>query len=91
MKQQSNIEFLISMTKDFLDGKIDALEYSLDFPYEVENRYHEMVKEDKLTAEYIFDCLVEDGAYLFDSLSDEAFREKILEHYDFIRRDDGII
>ena len=41
-----NIDFMMNMTKDFLDGKIDGVTYSLDFPYELEKRYKKMHKED---------------------------------------------
>ena len=41
-----NIDFMMNMTKDFLDGKIDGISYSLDFPYELEKRYKKMKKED---------------------------------------------
>lgn len=36
-----------------------------------------MIKEDKAMAEIIYDCLVEEGANLYDVLSEEKFRGKI--------------
>lgn len=36
---QPNIPSALQMTQDYLDGKIDALTYGLDFPHEVEVRY----------------------------------------------------
>ena len=82
--KQVNIEFILNMTKDYLDGKIDSITYGLDFPYEVETRYKKMIKEDKAMAEIIFDCLVEDGASLYDILSEEEFRDKIEKEYEYI-------
>lgn len=82
--KQVNIEFILNMTKDYLDGKIDSITYGLDFPYEVETRYKKMIKEDKAMAEIIFDCLVEDGASLYDVLSEEEFRDKIEKEYEYI-------
>ena len=32
-----NIEFLLEMTKSYLDGEIDKITYGLDFPYEIHN------------------------------------------------------
>lgn len=72
------------MTKDYLDGKIDLITYGLDFSYEVETRYNKMIKEDKAMAELIYDCLDEDGASLYDVLSDEKFRAKIEKEYQSI-------
>ncbi len=31
-----NIDFIMNMTKEFLDGKMDGVSYSLDFPYELQ-------------------------------------------------------
>ncbi len=31
-----NINFMMNMTKEFLDGKMDGVSYSLDFPYELQ-------------------------------------------------------
>lgn len=80
-----NIDFLMKMTKSYLDGEIDSLFYSLDFPYEVETRYKALLKEDRELAELIYDCLVEDGAYLYDDLTEEGFREKISKEYEYIK------
>ena len=56
-----NINFILNMTKDYLDGKIDFITFGLDFPYEVETRYRKMVKEDREIAE-----LKSRGTVLFD-------------------------
>ena len=80
-----NIDFLMKMTKLYLGGELDSLFYSLDFPYEVETRYKALLKEDRELAELIYDCLVEDGAYLYDDLTEEGFREKISKEYEYIK------
>ncbi len=82
--QKKNIEFLLEMTKSYLDGDMDLISYGLDFPYEVEKRYKDLVKEDKALAEIIYDYLVEDGAYLYDVLTEYKFNKKIAEHYKYI-------
>lgn len=33
---QSNIDYIMNMTKEFLSGTIDEITYTLDFPYEIE-------------------------------------------------------
>lgn len=82
--KNENIKFLLGMTKSYLDGKIDKITYVLDFPYEVESRYKILLKEDRELAELIYECLVEDGAYLYDDLSEEKFKEKIAKEYEYI-------
>lgn len=82
--KDENIKFLFKMTKSFLDGEIDVITYTLDFPHEVETRYKKLVKEDRDIAELIFDCLVEGGVYKYDDLSDEEFMDEIAYQYDFV-------
>ena len=66
----TNINYIMDMTKSFLDGEIDCISFYLDFPYEVEKRYRKMVREDRDYAELIFDFLVEEGTNKYDELSD---------------------
>lgn len=80
----SNFVFLMEMTKDYLDGKIDSIEYWLDFPYELESRYNKLLREDRQLAELIYDCLIENGTNLYVSLTEAEFRERIIQEYDYI-------
>lgn len=82
--KQPNIAFALQMTKDYLDGKIDSLTYRLDFPHEVETRYKKMVRENRMMAELVFDCLAEDGALLYHDLPAEELEAKIREQYEFV-------
>lgn len=76
-----NINYVMNLTKSFLDGEIDSISYSLDFPYEIEKRYRKMVKEDRDYAELIYDCLVEEGTDKYDDLSDVEFAKLIHKQY----------
>lgn len=82
--KKPNVEFLMAMTKAYLDGELDSVSYSLDFPYEVETRYKELLKEDRVLAEIIYDCLVEEGVNLYHELSEKEFKDKISKEYEFI-------
>lgn len=75
------------MTKGFLDGKMDGTTYMLDFPYELELRYQEMLKENREYAELIYDELIERGINVQDdeNLSDSAFRKIIMTRYKYIK------
>ena len=83
---QPNIDFMMTMTKDFLSGKIDEIAYTLDFPYELEKRYKKMHKEDDDYAELIYECLYEEGICLFDELSDSEFKKLIRKQYNYIKQ-----
>jgi hypothetical protein len=43
-----------------------------------------MLRENRLMAELIYDCLVEDGVFLYDGLSDEDFEDQIRRQYEFV-------
>ncbi len=81
----TNIKFVMDMTKSYLDGVIDSIAYSLDFPYEVEKRYRRMVKENRDYAEMIFDTLIEEGIYKYDQLSEAEFMKLIRKQYNYIK------
>lgn len=79
-----NIDFLIEMTRSYLDGEIDSITYKLDFPYELEARYKKLLKEDRALTEVIYDCLLEDGVFLYDDLEEEEFKQKITQEYEYV-------
>ena len=81
----TNINFVMDMTKSFLDGEIDSISYWLDFPYEIEKRYRKMVREDREYAELIFDYLVEEGTNKYDDLTDAQFKKLIRKQYKYIK------
>jgi hypothetical protein len=69
------------MVEAFLKGKMSRLDFRLDFPYEVQQRYLKMAREDEEFAKLIDDRLVEDGVYKGECLNDEAFRELIRKQF----------
>lgn len=83
---QPNINFMMNMTKKFLDGKIDDISYTLDFPYEIEKRYNKMHREDDDYCELIYECLYEEGIAIYDDLSDDEFKELIRNQYNYIKQ-----
>lgn len=81
----TNINYMMDMTKSFLDGEIDCISYWLDFPYEIEKRYRKMVREDRDYAELIYDYLVEEGTNKYNDLSDDQFKKLIRKQYKYIK------
>lgn len=81
-----NIDFMMNMTKEYLSGEMDVIDYSLDFPYELDKRYHMMHREDDDYCELIYECLYEEGVALYDRLSDEEFKKLIRKQYNYIRK-----
>jgi hypothetical protein len=77
----TNINAMLKMVRMYLDGKIDRIELSLDFPYELEKRFNKMCSEDRDYAELINDRLLDDGINAGDDLSDEDFYNLIDKQY----------
>ena len=86
MLSQPNINYMMNMTKKFLDGKIDDIAYTLDFPYELEKHYKKMYREDDDYCELIYECIYEEGITLYNKLSDAEFKKLIQEKYDYIKQ-----
>ena len=82
-----NINYLMDMTKEFIDGKMNGVTFMLDFPYEFEIRYQEMLEEHRDYSDLIYDELIERGVYVQydDNLSDSAFRKIIKARYKYIK------
>ena len=83
---QPNIHYMMNMTKEFLSGEIDGIAYTLDFPYELEQRYKKMHREDDDYCELIHECLYEEGIALYDDLSDADFKKLIRKKYNYIKK-----
>lgn len=83
---QPNIDFMMNMTKEYLSGEMDVIDYSLDFPYELEKRYKKMHREDDDYCELIYECLYEEAVVLFNELSDGEFKRLIRKQYNYIKK-----
>lgn len=83
---QPNIDYMMNMTKEYLGGKIDIIAYSLDFPYELEQRYRKMHREDDDYCDLIYECLYEEGVALYNELSDVEFKKLIRKQYNYIKK-----
>jgi chloramphenicol O-acetyltransferase len=81
-----NINFIMELTKDFLDGKIDGVSYSSDFEDYLEEYIEDMEKEDEDYSYLIYEYLYEDGVARFDDLPDKEFETLIRKHYRKIRK-----
>ena len=80
--RRTNINALLKMVRQYLDGQISRLDMELDFLNEVEKRYSKMCAEDREYAELINDRLLDDGVLIGNDLSDEEFHELIRRQYD---------
>ncbi len=80
--RRTNINAVLNMVQEFLDGEMDSISFQLDFPYEIEQRYRKMVREDSDFADMIYFYLVEQGVDLAGEMSDTDFKKLIQRQYD---------
>lgn len=74
---QPNIEYMMGMAKDYLDGKIDIVTFTLHFPYELEQRYRKIQREDEDYSELIYEDMYEEGLCMENGLSKTEFKKLI--------------
>ncbi len=75
--RRTNINAVLNMVREFLDGEMDSISFQLDFPCEIEQRYRKMVREDSDFADMIYFYLVEQGVDLAGEMSDTDFKKLI--------------
>ena len=80
--RRTNINAVLNMVREFLDGEMESISFQLDFPYEIEQRYRKMVREDSDFADMIYFYLVEQGVDLAGEMSDTDFKKLIQRQYD---------
>lgn len=86
MKQRPNIDYIMEMTKDYIDGKIDIIDYSLDFPYEMKQRINAMDDEDRDYSDLIYEELLIGGVDHAWDMEDEEFRKLMRKQYNKVKR-----
>ncbi len=53
--KRTNIDAILTMVKDYLDGNTPYYLFEMDFPYELEQRWKKMRREDSEYADMIYD------------------------------------
>lgn len=69
------------MVQNYLDGDLGEIGLRLNFPYEIENQYQKMCREEPDYAGLICDYLVENGTNLCGAITTEAFHAHIQKQY----------
>ncbi|MBP2663140.1 MAG: hypothetical protein H6Q71_1088 [Firmicutes bacterium] len=84
--KQLNIEYMMNMTKEYLEGKIESFAYNLDFSYELEKRFKKMRREDEDYCDLIYGFLYEEGVARYNELSEIAFKKLVHKQYNYIKK-----
>ncbi len=61
MRKNSNIDYIIGMTRDFINGDLSALGFSLDYSHELIKRWDKMCRENAELADAVNFYLYESG------------------------------
>ena len=80
--RRTNINAVLRMVREYLNGDMNEIDFYLDFPYEIEKRYQKMCREDPDYADLIYYYLVENGTDLHRSMTSEEFHDHIQKQYD---------
>ena len=75
--RRTNINAVLRMVREYLNGDMNEIDFYLDFPYEIEKRYQKMCREDPDYADLIYYYLVENGTDLHRSMTSEEFHDHI--------------
>lgn len=86
--RRTNINAVLRMVREYLNGDMNEIDFYLDFPYEIEKRYQKMCREDPDYADLIYYYLVENGTDLHRSMTSEEFHDHIQTQYDNVM--DGV-
>lgn len=86
-KKTPNIDFIIGMAEDFVNGG-DHIDYKLDFTYYFIQKYNKMCKEDEVLAEMINYYLFEKAYDIHKNVSEEKLRMIMKKTLKELRNDD---
>lgn len=70
------------MTRDFVDGKLDYLHYTLNYDHELAKRWKSMDCEHAAYADMVHYYLFEEGFDLYNNLDEKQLRKKMKRQYD---------
>lgn len=79
--KMANNHYIIQMTKDFIDGKIDYLTYSLDYSYELILRWDKMSRESAELADIVNFYLFENGFDTASSSNEASLKKTMRRQY----------
>lgn len=79
-KATSNIDFMMSFIKKFIDGTIERMDFDLDFNYHLMQRYAGMCKENEYIAE-AFVGLISNVFDASDQMNTNEMRMRLKENY----------
>ena len=82
--RKTNIIAVLKMVQQYLDGEMDYISFTLDFPYEVQTRYEIMQKENSYLADLIYDCLVANGTDKADMMNGDEFLRLMKKQYNYV-------
>ena len=83
-KATPNIDFMLNMAKEYLDGTGNPFDFEYDYGYHFEKRYRAMLKEDRELTYLIYDCLVAQGSDHALDEEREQLKKRIRKQYNYV-------
>ena len=79
--RRTNINAVLRMVREYLNGDMNEIDFYLDFPYEIEKRYQKMCREDPDYTDMIYYYLVENGRDLLGPMTSEKSHDHTQKQY----------
>ncbi len=83
-KATPNIDFMLNMAKEYIDGTGNPFDFEYDYGYHFEKRYRAMLKEDGELTDLIYDCLVAQGSDHALDEEREQLKKRIRKQYNYV-------
>lgn len=83
-KATPNIDFMLNMAKEYIDGTGNPFDFEYDYGYHFEKRYRAMQKEDRELTDLIYDCLVIQGSDHALEEESEQLKKRIRKQYKYV-------
>mgnify|MGYP004573227347 CR=1 FL=1 len=75
--RRTNINAVLRMVREYLNGDMNEIDFYLDFPYEIEKRYQKMCREDPDYTDMIYYYLVENVPYVLKCIRNIMNRNQL--------------
>lgn len=83
-KATPNIDFMLNMAKEYIDGTGNQFDFEYDYGYHFEKRYKAMLRENRELTDLIYDCLIVEGSDHAQDEDRKQLKKRIKKQYNYV-------
>lgn len=83
-KATPNIDFMLNMAKEYIDGTGNPFDFEFDYGYYFEKRYKAMLRENRELTDLIYDCLIVEGSDHAQDEDRKQLKKRIKKQYNYV-------